>query len=552
MESRRLVAAALRESLAQGYGWAKLRTDLLAGATVGLVALPLAMALAIASGVPPIHGLATCVVAGGLTALLGGSRFNVTGPTAAFVAVLVPIVAAHGIGGLVLATMLAGILLVILGCARLGRLIEFIPYPVTAGFTAGIGTVIALLQIEDLLGLQGVGRAAHLPERFVSIVQHLPTWQPHDALLGVVTVAGILLWGRWAGGPLRRIPAPLAILGGVSALAFFLPAVWPGFEVQTIAGRYGELPRGFPAFHLPWNLPGADGQPLVLGFALLRDLAGPAFAIALLAAIESLLCAVVSDGMAGTRHNPNSELVGLGIGNLGAALFGGIAATGAIARTATNVRSNAASPLASACHAGFVLAGLLLMAPWLGHLPLAALAGLLLIVAWNMADLPHVLHVLRSAGRGDRLVLLTCWILTAALDMTIAVGVGIVLASVLFIRRMVDMTGVDLVDEAAPDAGAAERRPGHARYRIAGPLFFGAAQKAMSTLRRLPRDTRFLVLDLAAVPSMDFTGFVALETAVANLEKMGVQVTIAGARPAIRAFLLRAGWQEKHPSAPLI
>jgi SulP family sulfate permease len=551
MESRRLFASALRDTVAEGYGWARLRTDLLAGATVGLVALPLAMALAIASGVPPIHGLATCVVAGGLTALLGGSRFNVTGPTAAFVAVLVPIVAAHGIGGLVLATMLAGFLLVILGCARMGRLIQFIPYPVTAGFTVGIGTVIALLQFEDLLGLQGVERAAHLPERFVSILRHLPSWQGPDAVLGVITIVGILTWTRWAGGPLRRIPAPLVILSAVTALAAFLPSIWPGFEVQTIAGRYGDVPRGFPEFHLPWNLPGADGQPLHLSFGLLRDLAGPAFAIALLAAIESLLCAVVSDGMAGTRHNPNSELVGLGLGNLGAALFGGIAATGAIARTATNVRSNAASPLAAAFHAGFVLAALLLMAPWLGHLPLAALAGLLLIVAWNMADVPHVLHVLHSAGRGDRLVLITCWLLTVALDMTIAVGVGIVLASVLFIRRMVDMTGVHLVDEAAPDASAGERTPGIVHYRIAGPLFFGAAQKAMSALRRLPRDTRSLVLDLSAVPTMDFTGFVALETAVTQLEKMGVQVTIAGATPSIRAFLLRAGWQDKHPAAPL-
>lgn len=551
MDSRRLVASALRETFRQGYGWVALRTDLLAGATVGLVALPLAMALAIASGVPPVHGLATCVVAGGLTALLGGSRFNVTGPTAAFVAVLVPIVAAHGIGGLVLATMLAGLLLVILGCARLGRLIQFIPYPVTAGFTVGIGTVIAVLQIEDLLGLQGVERAAHLPERFISIIRHLPTWHGPDALLGFLTVAGILIWGRYAGGPLRRIPAPLAILGGVTALAVLLPNVWPGFEVQTIAGRYGDVPRGFPEFHFPWNLPGADGQPLNLSFGLLRDLAGPAFAIALLAAIESLLCAVVSDGMAGTRHNPNSELVGLGLGNLGAALFGGIPATGAIARTATNVRSNAASPLAAAFHAGFVLVALLLIAPWLGHLPLAALAGLLLIVAWNMADVPHVLHVLKSAGRGDRMVLVTCWVLTVSLDMSIAVAVGIVLASVLFIRRMVDLTGVQLVDEAAPDAGAGEPTPGIVRYRIAGPLFFGAAQKAMSALRRLPRDTRILILDLTAVPTMDFTGFVALETAVTHLEKMGVQVTIAGVSPGIHAFLLRAGWQEKHPAAPL-
>jgi SulP family sulfate permease len=541
-----LIATALRESISHGITRASLRADLLAGATVALVALPLGMALAIAAGAPPQHGLFTCILAGGLTALLGGSRLNVTGPTAAFAAILFPITLQHGLGGLTLATMLAGLMLLVMGLARLGRLIEFIPYPVTAGFTAGIAVVIAVLQLQDFLGLREVAAASHPPAKLAAMVGALPSWRWQEAAVGCATLGGLLAWTRFT----RRVPAPLAVLALVTAGCAALHAAWPGFEVETIASRFGGIPRSLPALTPPWTLPGADGAPLDLDWGLVRELLGPAFAIALLAAIESLLCAVVADGMAGTRHDPNGELVGLGVGNIVAPFFGGIAATGAVARTATNVRSGARSPVAAVAHAVFVLLAMLALAPWLGRLPLAALAGLLLLVAWNMSDARHVARVLREAGRGDSAVLLVCMGLTIALDMTVAVVVGVLLAFLLFVRRMVDLTGVQMIEPPPADDGG-PLPEGVVVYRVAGPLFFGAAEKAMSTLRRLPRGARALVLDLDAVPTMDYTGFVALDSAVTHLEKLGVRVTLAGVHMRILPLLDRMRWSEKHPQAPI-
>ena len=540
-----MLGTALRESIRQGYTRASLRADLLAGLTVGLVALPLSMALAIAAGAPPVHGLATCILAGGLTALLGGSRLNVTGPTAAFAAILFPITVQHGLGGLMLATLLAGLILIVLGLAKLGRLIQFIPYPVTAGFTGGIAVVIAVLQVKDLLGLSEVAAAAHTPEKIVALAQALPSAQWDDALVGIATLLALLAWNRW----IRRIPAPLAVLTLATAATVALGALWPQFEIATIASRFGGIPRGLPGFALPWNHPGPDGAPLGFSVALLRELIGPAVAIALLAAIESLLCAVVADGMAGTRHDPDAELVGLGVANVIAPFAGGIAATAAVARTATNARSGAASPLAALFHALFVLAAVLLLAPWLGLLPLPSLAALLLVVAWNMSDARHLLTMAREAYNSDRLVLAACFGLTVVFDMTIAVIAGVLLAFLLFVRRMVDLTGTQLLSQdAAPEM---RPPPGVSIYRVAGPLFFGAAEKAMSTLRRLPRAVRLLVVDLSAVPTMDYTGFVALDSAARHLQKHGVRLVLAGVHLQLQAALTRMRWQEKHPEAPI-
>jgi SulP family sulfate permease len=540
-----MLGSALRESLAQGYSRASLRADLLAGVTVGLVALPLSMALAIAAGAPPANGLFTCFLAGGITALLGGSRRNVTGPTAAFAAILFPITVQYGLGGLLVATLLAGLILLALGLAKLGRLIQFIPYPVTAGFTGGIAVVIAVLQVKDLLGLSGVAAAAHTPEKVVALARAMPTAQLDDALLGAATLLGLLAWNRW----IRRIPAPLAILALATVAAALLHRALPGFEVATISSRFGGIPQGLPAFAAPWSLPGPDGAPLGLSVALLRELIGPAFAIALLAAIESLLCAVVADGMAGTRHDPNAELVGLGVANVVAPFAGGIAATAAVARTATNVRAGAVSPLAAVFHALFVLAAMLLLAPWLGLLPLASLAALLLIVAWNMSDARHLVTMAREAHNSDRIVLAACFGLTVVFDMTIAVVAGVLLAFLLFVRRMVDLTGTRLLaEDAAPEV---RPPPGVSIYHVAGPLFFGAAEKAMSTLRRLPRESRLVVVDLSAVPTMDYTGFVALDSAARHLQKHGVRVVLAGVHLQLQSVLKRLHWQEKHPEAPI-
>ncbi len=544
-----LLATALRRSLRQGYGAAELRADLGAGLVVGIVALPLSMALAIASGVPPQYGLYTAIVAGLAIALAGGSKVQVSGPTAAFVVILAPIAARHGLAGLCLATLLAGGLLVALGYARLGRFIEFVPHPVTTGFTAGIAIVIGVLQLRDFLGLEVAELPAEFVERVAVIVRALPTVRWPELLVGVVTLGVLLGWPLLS----RRVPAPLVALGAGTGLAALLAAWLPGTEVATIASRFsylaadGSTGAGIPQLPplpvLPWHLPGADGAPIRLTWELLRELVPSAFAIAMLGAIESLLSAVVSDGMTGKTHDPDGELVGQGIGNLLAPFFGGFAATGALARTATNVRAGARSPIASVIHALFVLAAVVALAPWLGLLPMAALAALLLQVAWRMGEARHVLHVLRVAPRSDILVLLSCLALTVLFDMVVAVTVGIVLASLLFMQRMASESRTELVDQAELDL----ERPLPASvvlYRIAGPLFFGAANKAMTTLRTVARKgVTVVVLDLRSVPVLDATGLVALESTVSKLRHGGLVVVLAGIQGQPLRALAKAGWR---------
>jgi SulP family sulfate permease len=538
---------ALREALASGYGRGDLLADLQAGAIVGIVALPLSMALAIASGVPPQHGLQTAMVAGLVAALCGGSRVQVTGPTAAFVVILAPIAARHGIGGLLMATLLAGLILVAMGTARLGRFIEFVPYPVTAGFTAGIAVVIGSLQIKDFLGLEVARTPEHYLERLALLVRSLPTFHRDDLLAGLATMVLLLAWPKVT----RRLPAPLLALTVVTAACWAAEAFFPGFEVATIARRFpgvAGLPDGIPRLppipSWPWSHPGADGLPFHLKWEVIRTLAGPAFAIAMLGAIESLLSATVADGMTGDKHDSDAELVGQGLANIVAPFFGGIAATGAIARTATNVRFGGRTPLAAVFHALFILAAVLLLAPVLGHLPMAALAALLLVVAWNMGEFRHVAHVLRVAPRGDVLVLLTCFTLTVLFDMVVAVSVGVVLAAFLFMERMADTARADLLTEEHPEFLHGLPR-NLVIYEVAGPLFFGAAQKAMSTLRTLRKNVKVVVFDLRAVPVMDATGLVNLESAIRRLHQAGIFVVLGGLNRQPRAVLLDAGWQEE-------
>jgi SulP family sulfate permease len=542
-------ASALREVLAEGYTRRMLRADLLAGAVVGIVALPLSMALAIASGVPPMHGLYTAIVAGSLTPLLGGSRFQVSGPTAAFVVILSPIAHRFGIGGLALATVMAGGLLFAMGVLRMGRLIEFVPYPVTTGFTAGIAVVIATLQLKDLLGLEVAEMPEHFVERVQAIAHAVPTTRAADVAIGLLTLGVLLAWPRVT----RRVPAPLVALvagAGTAALAGWL---LPGFEAATIASRFEYrigrfVGHGIPPLPplpvLPWLLPGPDGRPIGLSFALVRDLLPAAFAIAALGAIESLLSAVVADGMTGRKHDPDAELMAQGTGNLAAPFFGGFAATGAIARTATNVRSGARSPIAALVHAGVVLLAVLLLAPLLGRLPMASLAALLLFVAWNMAELDHFAHMLKVAPRSDVAVLLACFFLTVLFDMVIAVSVGVVMAALLFMRRMAEVSEVRLVD--AHPMGLTRPLPkGVIAYEIAGPLFFGAAQKAMGALHTVDKAVRVVILDLRAVPALDATGLVGLESAFERLNRAGVMVVIGGAQPQPLRAMARAGWHDR-------
>ncbi|HLT03598.1 MAG TPA: C4-dicarboxylic acid transporter DauA, partial [Pseudomonas sp.] len=407
--------AAWRQTLRAGYSRSTLQRDIAAGLTVGIIAIPLAMALAIAVGVPPQHGLYTVLIAAPLIALLGGSRFNVSGPTAAFVVILLPITQQYGLGGLLLCTMLAGMILICLGLLRAGKLISFVPYPVTLGFTAGIGVVIATLQIKDFLGLQPQGEPDHYVAQVMSLAEALPSFQFGDALVGLVSLGVLIAWPRFV----PKVPGHLVALLVGTLLGLLLESV--GMPLATLGERFSYtlngvehpgIPPFLPTFTWPWNLPGLDGQPLVLSFELIRQLMAPAFAIAMLGAIESLLCAVVADGMSSSKHDPNAELVGQGLGNLVAPFFGGITATAAIARTAANVRAGAYSPLAAIIHAGVVLAAILLLAPLFSYLPMATLAALLLTVAWNMSEPRHVAHTLRIAPRSDVLVLLVCLVLT--------------------------------------------------------------------------------------------------------------------------------------------
>ncbi|SEO67720.1 C4-dicarboxylic acid transporter DauA [Aquisalimonas asiatica] len=541
------VGTGLTASWRAGYRLTDLRHDVLAGLTVGIVAIPLAMALAIATGVPPQHGLYTAIVAGAVIALTGGSRFNVSGPTAAFVVILFPVVQEYGLGGLLLATIMAGLILVSLGAARLGVLIQYVPYPVVLGFTAGIAVVITVLQIPDFLGLATEELGEHFVDNLWRITVALPGISVAELAVGTVTLATLILWPRFR----LAIPAPLVGLF-VGALAAALINHWPSDvlpDVATIASRFtweahgssgSGIPPVAPELAAPWRFPGPDGAPLDIDFSLIRALLGPAFAIAVLAAIESLLCAVVADGLTRTRHDPNAELIGQGLGNMVVPFFGGITATAAIARTATNIRSGARSPVAAVVHSLVVLLGVVGLAGVLGLVPMAALAALLFVVAWNMSEARHFAHTLRSAPPGDVAILVICFGLTVLFDMVLAVAVGVGLAAALFIRRMALLTESERMDPQ--DNAVIRDLPRHvAVYDVNGPLFFGAAEKAVASLRLVDPEVRTIIVDMHDVPSMDGTAIVALQSLIDEMHGQGVSLILVGLPARIIVKLRRAG-----------
>lgn len=523
-------ASAFRQAcIAEPYTAQRLRGDLFAGVTVGIIALPLSMALAIASGVPPQHGLYTAIIAGAVIALTGGSRFSVSGPTAAFVVILNPVSQQFGLGGLLVATLLAGALLMLMAFARLGRLIEYIPPPVTLGFTGGIAVVIATLQLPDLLGLN-VDAADGYIAKVLAIGQALPGLDAGSTLVGVVTLAVLLLW------PKLRTPLPghlPAVLVGVGVSQ--LLALW-GHDVATIGSSFSyTLPDGtggqgippvLPEFRWPWHQPGPDGAPIDWSLEDIRALLPAAFSIAALGAIESLLCAVVLDGMSRRRHSANGELLGQGLGNLVAPLFGGITATAAIARSSANFSAGAESPLASVIHAAVVGLALLALAGWLAYLPMASMAALLMMVAWKMSEADKVRGLLRKAPTGDILVLLTCFSLTVLFDMVIAIAVGVVLASVLFMRDVAAMTRVTDIT-ASPRLKDAALPADWAVYKINGPLFFAAADRAFAELALRAEDKRGVLLYMDGVPILDAGGLAALDGFLREMERRGTAVVIA-------------------------
>lgn len=539
-----LPAAALRAVLRERYSGADLRSDVLAGLVVGIVAMPLAMALAIGVGVAPQHGLYTAIVAGFVIAALGGSRTQVSGPTAAFIVILAPIYAKFGMAGLLVSGLMGGVMMIAMGVLRLGRLIQFIPHPVTTGFTAGIATVIATLQLKDLFGLTLTGQPEHYLERVVAMIEARGTASAAEFCIGISTLGMLVYVPRVT----RRIPAPLVALPAAAVLAALLGRVVPGFHVATIASRFhttvGDvvqhgIPQLPPLPLVPWLAGGAGGEAFALGLEGFRALFAGAFAIAILGAIESLLSAVVADGMARTKHDPDAELIALGVGNLVAPFFGGIPATGAIARTATNVKAGARSPIASMVHALTLLAAVLALAPLLGYLPMAALAALLLVVAWNMSEARHFVHTVRVAPKSDVSVLLTCYALTVGFDMVIGVSVGMVLAAFLFMRRMAEVTDIHMAGAHTPDI-AGPLPPGVAVYEISGPLFFGAAQKAMAALELVARNTKAVVLLMEEVHALDATGLVALESALGTLRTHGSLTVLSGVHGQPLALLRKA------------
>lgn len=540
--------SALRKSIESKPSYAVIQSNILAGLTVGVIALPLSMALAIASGVPPQHGLYTAIIAGIFIALTGGSKVNISGPTAAFVVVLLPIVQQFGLGGLLVSGLMAGIILIFMGMGKLGRLIEIVPYPVIVGFTAGIGVVIATFQIKDFLGLGIESMDGHYIDKLFVILRSLPTINWQETFIGGFTLTVLLLWPRLR----SKIPGHLVALLAGSVAALLLGYISEGFSVATIGSRFqyeingitgAGIPSILPAFEWPWNLPDANGQPIGLSFELIRLLLPSAITIAILGSLESLLCAVVADGMSGKKHHPNDELIGQGIGNIIAPLFGGIPATAAIARTAANVKAGGSLPLASVVHGFFILASILLLSPLLAYIPMASMAALLLVVAWNMSEAKHFIRTIKIAPRDDIVVLVLCFLLTVLFDMTIAVAVGMGLAAMLFIRRSITLTSITRLEK---DHGAYGELPNHvAVYDINGSLFFGSAQKAMKTISTVSPDIRVVILDMSEVSMLDMSAIVAMESIAKSLAEKQIGLVISNLQPRMILKLQRAGISTK-------
>ncbi len=521
--------------LREGYTLASLRADTLAGLTVAIVALPLSMAIAIASGVTPDRGLYTSIVGGFVVSALGGSRFQIGGPAGAFIVLVAATVQRHGVDGLILATFLAGLILVAIGFLRLGVFIKYIPYPVTVGFTSGIAVIIFASQLKELLGLTLVGTE---PGPFIAKLETLgaalPSVNTATVTVSLLSIGVIVALRRWR----PHWPAFLiaTVLASLLTFLFALP-------VETLGTRFGELPRSLPSPHLP-----------AFSFADVTEMLPAALSFALLGAIESLLSAVVADSMSGRRHRSNAELVAQGVGNMASAVFGGICVTGTIARTATNVRAGARGPVAGMLHCAFVLMFMIVAAPLASYIPLAALGAVLAIVCWNMAEKNAFASLVR-ASRGDALVLAATFLIVVFRDLTTGILVGFGLGALLFLHRMAQAVEVDsqsplIEDDRADDAHKGGRKsydvslatdPDILVYRISGAFFFGAAASVAAALDRIGEHPKAYVIDFSAVPVIDSTAAATIEGFARKAKRNNAFVYIAGARPAIRRILLSHG-----------
>ncbi len=516
-----------------GYSRPTFFADLAAGLTVGVVALPLAMALAIASGLKPEVGIYTAIVGGLLISLLGGSRVQIGGPAGAFVPLLAPIVAVHGPQGLVACALIAGVILIALGVTRMGSMIRFIPYPVVIGFTSGIAVIILSTQLRDFFGL-----SATLPADFIGKLIALATdFHPNWATVAMASVGVAMIW-FWPASWARRVPASIAVilLGGVVTAVFQLGERW---DIATLGSQFGAMPRGLPAPHAP-----------MLSWETWQALLPAGMTVAVLGAIESLLCAVVADGMIDDRHDSNQELVGQGIANIACAFFGGMPATGVIARTATNVRSGARTPVAGIIHAATLLLVLLLAAPLASHIPLAALSAVLVVVALRMGEWHHFRRLSRWP-KSDVAVFLTAFILTVVTELPVAVGASLVLASALLVKRLSETTSVSADEEVtqanAPGQTATGREvpKGVMVFRVFGAFFFGAADKLETSLRRAGQLPEVLILRMRDVLALDATGLDALEDLYEKLRRNGKHLILCGPHSQPMIALTRAGFIDR-------
>ncbi|WP_418179582.1 C4-dicarboxylic acid transporter DauA [Aliarcobacter lanthieri] len=515
-----------------------MKDNILSGLTVGIIALPLSMALAIATGVPPQLGLYTAIIAGIFAAIFGSSKVNISGPTAAFIVILIPIVQEFGITGLLLCGLLSGIILILIGLLKLGNLIELVPYPVTVGFTSGIAVVIATFQVKDFFGLTIDNFSGNYIEKIILLFNSFSTFNLYEFLTASATLLLLIIWKKTK----SKIPSALIALGIITILVVFFNSQY-GLNISTINSTFsykiGNFEgSGIPPIPLQFSLPWEFLKPNEINLDLLVKLLPHSIAIAILGALESLLCAVISDGMTGSKTDPNKELIGQGITNIVVPFFGGIPATAAIARTVANINSGGTSKLSSIVHSLFILASILFIAPYISYLPMASLSALLLMVAWNMSEIKHFTNILKTAPKDDIYVLLTCFSLTVLIDMQVAVAIGIALASILFIKRTIDLYSIELVNENL------DTHPDIPKeiliYDINGPMFFGAAHKALKTLSNINEQKSIVILNMKNVSILDITAMVALKSIVDNFEVKNKKLIFAGLNKRVLQKLERA------------
>ncbi|RXI25772.1 C4-dicarboxylic acid transporter DauA [Aliarcobacter trophiarum LMG 25534] len=515
-----------------------MKSNIFSGLTVGIIALPLSMALAIATGVPPELGLYTAIIAGVFAAVFGSSKVNISGPTAAFIVILIPIVQEFGIAGLLLCGLMSGVILILVGVFRLGNLIELVPYPVTVGFTSGIAVVIATFQIKDFFGLTIESFTGSYLDKLFLLFSSFTTFNIFEFLTAFITLLILIFWKKTK----SKIPSALIALGFITIVVALLNHYY-SLNISTIASTFsyninGLEGSGIPPIPLQFSLPWGHLDSSQINFDLIKKLLPHAIAIAILGALESLLCAVISDGMTGNKTDPNKELIGQGITNIVVPFFGGIPATAAIARTVANINSGGTAKLSSIVHSLFILVSILFIAPYISYLPMAGLSALLLIVAWNMSEIKHFTNILKTAPKDDIYVLLTCFGLTVLIDMQVAVAVGIGLASILFIKRTIDLYSIELVSE---DMSLHPDLPKDILiYDINGPMFFGAAQKAMKTLINANDKRDIVILNMKNVTMIDMTAMVALKSIIDGFEAKNKKLIFSGLSNRVQKKLERA------------